>query len=177
MMATPNTVRAVITEAAWEIYSAIELVQRFADDPMLAVFSDFLTAGPALRQHLRDFYREVGIDPENGLTIKSTTIVDRRATRLALYPAARRFRAGSAAFMLADEWQRRTVGSANVGFVELGTRVDDILEVQHELRWYPIEAAERLQDPVTRSDWMGTLHRLGWIGVSADAALTTPGSP
>jgi len=168
--AAPNTVRAVVTEAAWEIYSGIEMIQSFADDPLLAMFGDFLTAGPALRGHLRDFYREVGIDPEHGLNVDSTTIVDRRPVRLATYPAHLRYAPTSAAFRLANDKQRRTVGNANAGFVELATRGNDILEVKHELRWYPIDDPERHQEPVTRVDWMGTLHRLGWNGITHDVA-------
>jgi hypothetical protein len=177
VMAAPHTARAVVTEAAWEVYSAIELLQRFGDDPLLAVFGDFLTAGPALRQHLRDFYREVGLDPSLGLEIETATIVDRRTTRLSLYPAATRVTAGSAAFALTNDWERRTVGHANAGFVALLTRGDQVIEVRHELRWYPNDEPERHQTPVTRTDWMGTLHRLGWHGLAADIARSTTATP
>jgi hypothetical protein len=177
VMAVPNTARAIVTEAAWEIYSAIELIQELSDDPLLAMFGDFLTAGPALRQHLRDFYREVGLDPALGLRVASTTIVDRRAARVAPYPAARRVAAGSAAAALREDFQRRTVGYANAGFVTLRTRGDQVVEVAHELRWYPDDEPEHGQNPVTRTDWTGTLHRLGWLGVAADVARSTAATP
>jgi hypothetical protein len=141
------------------------------------MFGDFLTAGPALRQHLRDFYREVGLDPALGLRVASTTIVDRRAARVAPYPAARRVAAGSAAAALREDFQRRTVGYANAGFVTLRTRGDQVVEVAHELRWYPDDEPEHGQNPVTRTDWTGTLHRLGWLGVAADVARSTAATP
>jgi hypothetical protein len=170
LMATPNTLRAVVNEAGWEIYSAIEIIKKFSDDPLLSVFGDFLTAGPSLRQHLRSFYEDVGLDSHHAVKIATTTIVDRRTARLSLYPAAARYTAGSADYTLANDRQRRTVGCANAGFVRLATRGNDVLEVHHELRWYPIDEPERHTNPTTRTDWMGTLHRLGWRGTPADAA-------
>lgn len=177
VMAGPNTVRAVVTEAAWEIYSAIEMIQEFGDDPLLAVFGDFLTAGPALRQHLRWFYSEVGLDPALGLGVDTTTIVDRRPARVAPYPARSRVTAGSPASAEREDWQRRTVGYANAGFVRVRTRGDQLIEVAHELRWYPDDEPEHGQNPVTRTDWTGTLHRLGWLGVAADVARSTAATP
>jgi hypothetical protein len=157
------------------IYAAVETLQEFADDPLLSVFGDFLTAGPALRQELRRFYREIGVDPTVGLSVETTTLRDHRPDRMTPYPAmAARFTRGSAAWDVTNDWQRRTVGHANVGYISLVTRGSQILGVRHELRWYPIDDPPRHTDPVPRTDWIGTLHEAGWMNRPRDIGRRRP---
>ncbi len=179
LMATPNTIRTMMQEAAWQLYSAIEIIQEFSDDPMLKMFGDFLTAPAPMRAHLRQFYGDVGLDPHNGLTMRTSVLIDRRPDRLAAYPViSGRIAAGSTDREIAQAKYRRTVGHANVGFISCETRGDDVMRVLHELRWYPDDAPPRVFDPTTRtyadpvprSDWFGTLHVAGYRGAAAPGA-------
>lgn len=180
--AAPNTARAVITEAGWEVYSSVSTVRDFIDDPMLKVFGDFLTAGKPTRELIRAFYEDLDLNIDKAVQTTQTVIWDRRPDRLAAYSNAvpRIGAAGSPKYKMGNSWQKRTVGYANVGFVKLLTRGSDILEVQHELRFYPVDEPGRPAsadahdldswNPVVRRDWMGSLHRLGWYTHPADPA-------
>jgi hypothetical protein len=170
-----GTARAVVNEVAWEVTSTVDLLKDAMNDPLLSVFGDFLTAGQPAREHLRAFYEELGLDPRRALETDQVVIVDRLPDRITPYPVYNdRIRPGTAKFLSENSWQRRTVGHANVGFVKLKTRsTGDVLEVKHELRYYPIDGPkESSPPPVTRTDWMATLHRLGWYGFDPDPART-----
>lgn len=171
LSAQPNTLRVLATEAAWQIFSAIETIQEFHDDPMLKIFGDFLSAPAPLRHSLRNFYAFVELDPVNGLRLEETVLVDRRSPRLSLYPVSSRVRPGTRTDT--EAMQRRTVGHANAGFISFVMRGDDIKEVVHELRWYPDDEAAT-GDPIPRVDWYGTLHRAGWCGSPIDPARHRP---
>lgn len=166
-----GTARSVIDEVKWEVVSTVGTIKAAMNDPLLEVFGDFLSAGQPAREHLRAFYEELGLDPRTGLKTESTVIVDRRKERITPYPGlSARLSGKPSTIANQNSWQRRTVGDANAGFVKLVTRTNgDVLEVQHELRYYPIDApANPVPPPITRTDWMGSLHRLGWYGLPAD---------
>lgn len=164
-----HSVREWVGEAAWQLYSAVEMLRRLDEDPMLAIFGDFLTAGPAAREQLLLLYRDLGLDPHDALEQDRVLLHDRRADRLTPYPAmsARERRSDQRA--RTNAWQRRTVGHANAGFIRFRTRGGQVLGVEHELRWYPIDDPPR-DGPTPRLDWIGSLHVAGWRPHPADLA-------
>jgi hypothetical protein len=169
-LAGPNSVRSLATETAWQVGSAIETIQDFRDDPLLAVYGDFLTAGPAAREQIGGMFEQLGIDKSLGLSVRNVSLVDRRVNRLASYPALvkRMPRSSSAAWVLTNDWQRRTVGHANIGFVSFNVRNTQVTSIAHEIRWFPHDEPPKVKKgepkPMPRRDWIGTRHVGGWFG-------------
>jgi hypothetical protein len=173
-MAGPNSVRSLATETAWQIGSAVTALQEFRDDPLLAVYGDFLTAGPAAREQIGGMFEALGVDKSLGLTARTVSLRDHRPNRLKLYvEVAKRIPDGTAAWVLTNEWQRRTVGHANAGFVSFNTRPSGgVTSVVHEIRWYPDDEPPEVRkgepQPMPRRDWLGTRQVGGWFGFTAD---------
>lgn len=167
---TANTARSMGLELAWQATASVKWIREFRDDPALAAFGDFLTSGPALRDHLRHVYLELGVDPSMGLEITSTALVDGRATRIQPEDAlAARATPGSSPYKTYNASQRRTVGYANVGFVSFEMVGSEIAGVQHELRWYPYDDPPKPK-VLPRYDWISSLHRAGWFPRPEDLA-------
>jgi hypothetical protein len=171
--APANSARAIANDARWRVVASIDMIQDFRDDPLLAVFGDFFTAGPLLRDQLYELYGELRLDPSVGLRARSTVLVDRRSDRLAPYAAARlRLGAGTNDELFTAQAQRRTVGHANIGFISFVTRGGEVHAVSHELRWYPQDEPADPAQPLGREDWVGTLHQAGWGSRPEDFART-----
>lgn len=173
-MAGPNSVRSLATETAWQVGSAVTALQEFRDDPLLAVYGDFLTAGPAAREQIGGMFEALGVDKSLGLSARTVSLRDHRINRLGLYAEVdSRIPDGTAAWVLTNEWQRRTVGHANAGFVSFNARPSGrVTSVVHEIRWYPHdeppEVGKGKPKPMPRRDWFGTRHVGGWFGFKAD---------
>ncbi|MBX9246448.1 hypothetical protein ICW40_16775 [Actinotalea ferrariae] len=164
-----HSVRAWAGEAAWQLYSAVEMLRRLDEDPMLAIFGDFLTAGPAAREQLLLLYHDLGLDPHDALALETVLLHDRRTDRLTPYPAMSAREVTPSQRERTNAWQRRTVGHANAGFIRFRTRGGQVLGVEHELRWYPVDDPPR-DGPSPRLDWIGSLHVAGWHPHPADLA-------
>src|SRR5690606_22860031 len=76
------TVHSLGAETVWRVNEAIDGILRFMHDPAMAIFGDFLTAGPAARAALREFYRRTGLDPTEGVRFTVHVLWDRRADRI-----------------------------------------------------------------------------------------------
>lgn len=163
-----NTVRTVANEAMWQLNASVENLHSFVDDPMQAVFGDFLSAPDVMRQQMTGFYEMMGlIDRGSGLRMEGGVVLrDHRSPRLPLYPEinAQLTPRSENVKELVEDLQRRTVGHANLGFVQIYCRGGEVSEVHHELRWYPIDEPPKTTDPKPRVDYFGTLHRAGWHG-------------
>ncbi|MBK5224230.1 MAG: hypothetical protein JJE52_15430 [Acidimicrobiia bacterium] len=172
--AVANTGRSMAVEVGWKFSSSVDRILEFRDDPARAVFGDFLTAGPPLREQTQRLFREMGVDPTVGLTFTTEVLLDRRTQRLRDYPALHaRAEAGSVTEAAYEKIHRRTVGHSNVGLIRFVMRSDEIVGVEHELLWYPyavpLEPVER-----PRPDWIGTRHLAGWYPYAADLGLVAP---
>ncbi|GGI03568.1 hypothetical protein GCM10011354_04680 [Egicoccus halophilus] len=166
ILASPETLaRLWLQQLAWEIAATADLIVEFFDDPLLAILGDFMTARELSRQLLRELYRDLGLDPSLGLKIEGTVLRDGRPARVPNYPAlAERLPTGSRTDR-AEALARRVVGHANLGFVGVEKRGIEIVQVRHELRWYPFDepaAGGAAASAVPRGDVYGTLHRAGW---------------
>lgn len=169
ILAAPvNTFRNGSNEAMWQVNASIENLKAYLDDPIQAVFGDFLSAPDVMRQQLTGFFDMVGlIDLGSGLRMEGGVVLrDHRSPRLPLYPVinTRLTVRGKTEKKMVEDLQRRTVGHANLGFVQIYCRGGEVTEVHHELRWYPIDSPPGETDPKPRTDYIGTLHRAGWHG-------------
>lgn len=178
-----NTVHALAAETAWRVNEAIDGILRFMHDPAMAIFGDFLTAGPAARAALREFYRKTGLDPTEGVRFKVHVLWDRRADRIVDQPVlTERYRDDATSYraVATNATARRTVGHSNLGFIRLlvdPDASDDLIGVIHDLRWYPVDDPPSDPAVLPRTDYMTTRHVAGFRGRPADATPRPPVTP
>ena len=173
-----NSLTSWAAEAAYTVYSWGHAFDELREDPLKAMFGEYLLARDVLRQQLIDLYEQVGVDPSVGVQVRRTMLRDLRDARLDAYRAGDRFDVDEEKYTKA--WTHvqfvQTVGASNVGLLRFVTRSGAITGVRHELLWYPVAEAESADEfhffpvpdglvvggDVPRVDWMGTLHEGAW---------------
>lgn len=173
-----NSLTSWAAEAAYTAYSWGHAYEELRDDPLKAMFGEYLFARDVLRQQLVDLYEQVGVDPSVGIQVRRTMLRDLRESRLDLYPAVDRFDPDEEKYTTA--WTHvqfvQTVGGSNVGLMRFVSSGEEVRAVRHELLWYPVSEPASADEwhfwPVPdglvvdgdfpRLDWMGTLHEGAW---------------
>jgi hypothetical protein len=178
-----NSARALTAEMAWQMNAAVDGLLRFLNDPAMAIFGDFLTAGPAARAALRQFYRDTGLDPTEGVRFDVHVLWDRRPDRISDQPVlTERYRDNpdDARAIATNSTARRTVGHSNLGFVRVLMDPDEPsapLGIIHDIRWYPVDDPPTDPAVLPRTDRMITRHVAGFRGRPPDASPRPVAAP